>query len=174
MRILSGITILLFFFCAQTTHSAPSSGSAIVSGTLEVLDIVDRSVQTHPLNYQDLKFISDRLYLDKLADHLNCEIKVSEIKQEKKFSTGVKIIEMLEIRYRSTHYRQDEHKIFFPIGSPLTKQTKNSQYAGTVEEFKLEANDLYNTQFIFQHDGRGRIIWINYISDLHTLPCGVK
>lgn len=174
MKIFSVLLIFLFFIHLKAAEINNSSSSGIVSGNIEILDIVDRSIQPHPLTFQDLKFISDRLYLDKLANHLNCEVKVNEIKQEKKFSTGVKIIEMLEIRFKKSRYSQSENTVYFPIGSPLTKQIKNSPYAGSVEEFKLEANDLYNSQFVFQHDGRGHLIWMSFFSDLHSLPCEVK
>lgn len=147
---------------------------SVTARAFETLDIVPRNVKSFPLDSKNLKFISDRLYLDKLADNLDCEVRVSETKKERKFSTGVKIVEMLEIKYTSKRYRQDEHVAFFPIASMLTIQRKTSNLAGAVEEFKLESNDLHNTQFIFQHDGVGHIVWMNFVSDLTTLPCALK
>lgn len=142
--------------------------------TIEVLDIVPRGTKSRPLDEKKFKFISDRLYLDKPADYLDCEVRVAETKKERRFSTGVKIIEMLEVKFTSRRFRSDEHVVYFTLGSPLTIQKKNSNLAGPVEELKLESDDLYNTQFIFQHDGQGRITWMNFISDVGSFPCGIK
>ena len=142
--------------------------------SLEALEIVPRDLKSRPLDIKNFKFISDRLYLDKLADYLDCEVRVTETKKERRFSTGIKSVEMLEIRMTSKRFRSDEHVAYFTLGSSLTTQSKNSNLAGVVEEFKLESDDLYNTQFIFQHDGRGRITWMNYVSDITTLACGIK
>lgn len=161
MKFIKCITVFVFFYSGLTQ-------------AYETLEIVPRGLISRPMDSKNLKFISDRLYLDKLADNLDCEVRVSETKKDRKFSNGIKIVEMLEVRYISRRFRQDEHVAFFPIGSLLTIQRKNSNLAGAVEEFKLESNDLYNTQFIFQHDGQGHIVWINFVSDLTTLPCGLK
>jgi hypothetical protein len=174
-----GILVTLFFahfaIAQEEVPALPTSNSDEVTfDRFPVLDIVNSAIKSKPMTFNDLKFISDRLYLDKMADNLDCEVKVEEIKQEKRFSTGTKIVEMLKISFRNDRYRPDAHVAFFPVGSSLTIQTKNSPYAGAVEEFKIESDDLYNSQFIFQHDGSGRIIWMNYVSDLLTLPCSFK
>lgn len=141
---------------------------------IEVMEIVPRGLKSVPLDEKRIKFISDRLYLDKTADYLDCEVHVAELKKDLHFSTGIRTVEMLEITFISRRYRSDHHVAFFPLGSPLTIQNKNSNFAGLVEEIKLESEDIYNTQFIFQHDGKGRITWMNYISDVGTFPCGIK
>lgn len=169
------ISFLTAFALIHSICAAESSGSSnIVTGNLTVLDIVDPHVKSRSMTFKDLKFISDRLYLDKLANNLDCEVRIHEIKQEKKFSTGVQIVEMLKVVFRNTKYRSDEFVAFFPLGSKLTVQNKNSPYAGLVEEFKIESDDLYNSQFIFQHNGNGQIVWMNYVSDLISLPCSVR
>lgn len=172
MKLISFLSALAL---TQSILAAESSGSFnIVTGQMTVLDIVDSNFKPRLMTLKDLKFISDRLYLDKLSKNLDCEVRVEEFKQEKKFSTGVQIIEMLKVTFKNVNFRADEYVAFFPLGSPLTVQKKNSQLAGVVEEFKIESNDLYNSQFIFQHNGIGQIVWLHFVSDVVSLPCSLK
>lgn len=142
--------------------------------SMNPLEIIDKPVKSHPMTYKELTFISNVLYNGKLAKNLDCEIKVQEIKKEQKFLTGIKIIEMLEIKFRSSKFNSREHVLYFPVGGKLSTQNKNSQFAGPVEEVQLHAEDLPNNLFIFHHDGQGKIIWMTFVNDLKTIPCGVE
>ena len=129
---------------------------------------------SQPLTVDKMLFIAETLHANKPARNLDCEVKVKEIKQERKFSDGVKIVEMLEIRYRSSLLSYQEELVYFPLQSEIKIQKKNSRFAGSVEEFELQADDLLSSRFIFQHDGRGNLIWMSFENDFKTVPCGLK
>ena len=126
------------------------------------------------MNIAMMTFVAEALHSNKPALYLGCDVRVREIKQERKFSDGVHIVEMLEIIFRHGAYGWPEEKFYMPVGSVLTKSDKLSKFSGPVEEIQLEANDLANSRFIFQHDGRGEIVWMSFEDDFKTLPCVLK
>lgn len=126
------------------------------------------------LDSEMMRFVAETLHAGKLAVHLACEVRVREFNQERKFSDGVRIVEMLQIRFLSGMMGRPENVIYFPVGSPLTKEVKVSQYSGPVEEIQLEAEDVANSRFIFQHNGRGEIVHMSFENDLMTLPCRLQ
>lgn len=123
------------------------------------------------MDIEMMRFIAETLHAGKIAAHLNCEVHVREFNQERKFSDGVRIVEMLQIRYKSGQMARPEKAIYFPLGSAITKEVKVSEYSGPVEEIQLEVEDLANSRFIFQHNGRGEIVHMSFENDLMTLPC---
>ena len=140
----------------------------------QILEFAQNNRQIKPMDVALLTFIAETLHAGKPALNLDCEVRVREIKQERKFSDGVKIIEMLEIIYRGAVTDSSPQKAYFPIGSNIVKAQKVSAFSGTVEEFQLEAGDLANSRFTFQHNGRGEIISMSFEDDLKTLPCRLK
>jgi hypothetical protein len=144
------------------------------SFAIDLLVINDRNIKSRKMSILDMGFIAERLNADRVGLHLRCEVKVREIKQEKKFSTGTQIIEMLEIKFRSSNFLGNEQTAYFPVGTELKVQKKISQFAGSVEEFELQSDDLKNSRFIFQHDGGGQIVWMAYENDLTTIPCAMN
>ena len=132
----------------------------------------DRKVQ--PMTTELMNFIAESLHAGKPALNLNCSVKIREMKQERKFSDGVRIIEMLEIIYQSSLHHSPFQKAYFPTGSVVTREVKVSAFSGTVEEIQIESDDLANSRFIFQHNGLGEIIWMSFENDLTTLPCGLR
>lgn len=138
------------------------------------LIIVDRSVTTQEMNLQKMTFIAEILHAGKPALNIDCEVKVKEIKQERRFSDGIHIVEMLEIRFRGSLLSSPEQRMHFPLRTKMIVQKKNSAFAGIVEEFQLQADDLNNSRFIFQHDGKGNLVWMSFENDLRTLPCRLK
>jgi hypothetical protein len=128
------------------------------------------------MDVKQMLFISDTLHKSKPALNLDCEVRVTEIKKEQKFSDGVHIVEMLEIIYHNRMYMGvPEQKTFFPLTSTtVSKSQKNTKLAGVVEEIMLETDDAVNSRFIFQHDGRGEITWMSYEDDVRTIPCRLK
>ncbi|MGZ3724236.1 MAG: hypothetical protein ACXWQQ_00465 [Pseudobdellovibrio sp.] len=139
-----------------------------------ILVFQDHEEKQTELDHPLLKFISDTLYLGKPALNLGCDVKVREMNEDRKFSDGVKRIEMLEIIYHTSFNSYPEVKMYFPVGSKVTKRQKVSEFAGTVEEIEMESNDVQNRRFIFQHNGRGEIVWMSFESDTTTEPCLVK
>jgi len=142
--------------------------------SMNPLEIIDKPIKSRAMTYKELTFISRLLYNGKLANSLDCEIKIQEIKKEQKFLTGTKIVEMLEIKFRSSKFNSRENILYFPVGGKLSTQNKNSQFAGPIEEVQLHAEDLPNNLFIFHHDGQGKIVWMTFVNDLKTIPCGLE
>jgi hypothetical protein len=142
----------------------------------QILLFADANKVVGPMDVKQMLFISDTLHKSKPALNLDCEVRVTEIKKEQKFSDGVHIVEMLEIIYHNRMYMGvPEQKTFFPLTSTtVSKSQKNTKLAGVVEEIMLETDDAVNSRFIFQHDGRGEITWMSYEDDVRTIPCRLK
>lgn len=140
----------------------------------QILVFASDKKQVEPMTIEQMTFIAETLHAGKTALNLDCEVRVREIKQERKFSDGIRIVEMIEIIFRGGVFNAREQKVYFPVGSVLTKAEKVSSFSGTVEEMQLEAADLANSRFIFQHNGRGEIVWMSLEDDLKTLPCRLK
>jgi len=139
-----------------------------------ILVFASNNRQVQPLDEKLLKFISDTLHTGKPSLKLNCDVKVREITEEKKFSDGVRRIQMLEIIYKTNYMNLPEEKMYFPVDSQITKEVKVSKFAGTVEEIQLQSDDLANSRFIFQHNGRGEIVWMSFEDDQKTAPCALN
>ena len=116
-------------------------------------------------------FIDETLHKSKLAVNLDCQITSKVNSDVRKFSDGFKRIETLEISFLSRYFNAPEEKIFFPVGSKLTREVKNSKLAGVIEELQLEASDNPNSRLVIQHDGKGKITWLSYEDDMKTTPC---
>lgn len=140
----------------------------------QILEFAQANRQTQPMNVELMTFIAETLHAGKPALNLDCEVRMREIKQDRKFSDGVKAVEMLEIIYRGAVTNPSPQKAYFPIGSVVIREQKVSAFAGTVEEIQLEAGDLANSRFTFQHNGRGEIVSMSFEDDLKTLPCRLK
>ena len=142
----------------------------------DILLFADKNKTVEPLDVKGMVFIAETLTTAKPALNLDCDVKVREIKKEQKFSDGVHIVEMLEIIYHNRmFYGLPEQKSFFPLTSTtLSKSQKNTKLFGVIEEIQLEAEDAVNSRFIFQHDGRGEIVWMSYEDDTKTVPCRFK
>lgn len=124
----------------------------------------------------DLKeFLMQTLHGSKLAPNLKCEVKVREIRQERKFSDGTKLVEMIELEYRNSRdYDSIGMKTYFPLGSKITRKRVNSEFSGPVEEIVMESGDRWNKTFTFHHDGRGQIVWMMMHDELRVNPCQLK
>ena len=139
-----------------------------------MLIFADANRVIKPMDIKSMTFIAETLTVAKPALNLDCDVRIREIKQERKFSDGVHIVEMLELIYHNRVYGLPEQTTYFPLGSKVTKSEKNSKFSGVVEEIQLEADDMVNSRFIFQHNGRGEIVWMTYEDDLRTIPCRLK
>lgn len=123
------------------------------------------------LNLKLFEFVAATINSGRILAPLDCRVRVREIKQERKFSSGTRLVEMLEITYDSNTFNLGEQKAYFPMGTKVGRQQKVSDIAGVVEEIVLEADDRLNSKFIFQHDGRGHLAYLSFENDLSTAPC---
>lgn len=140
----------------------------------QILEFAQANRQIQPMSTELMTFIAITLHAGKPALNLDCEVRIREIKEERKFSEGTKIVEMLEIVYRGAIFNPTAQKAYFPVGSIVTKSQKVSAFSGTVEEFQIESGDLANSRFTFQHNGRGELVAMSFEDDLKTLPCRLK
>ncbi len=136
-----------------------------------ILLFADPSKKVSELNSDTLNSIDKVLHESKMASNLACDFKARIISEDRKFTTGVERVEMLEVIFISRYLHTHEEKTYFPIGSKLTRRLVNSKFAGTTEELELESTDTHNSRFIFQHNGRGEIVWMSYEDDFETTPC---
>jgi hypothetical protein len=144
----------------------------IESAQAQVLVFPNNNKLIGPLSVRMLKFISNTLHESKPALHLDCDVKVREITEERRFSDGIRRIDMLEIIFRSKNLSVPPEKFYFAVGSTrITKEHKVSKFSGPVEEIQLETEDNTNSRFVFQHNGQGEIIWMTFEDDLKTTPC---
>ena len=169
------IVMLVFSFSNISNAQEMLAGASPFGRTTSnILVFASNNRQILPLNESLLKFISDTLHLGKPALNLRCDVKVREMTDERKFSEGVQRIAMLEIIFKTEYFHMPEEKMYFPVGSQVTKEVKVSKFAGTVEEIQLQSDDLANSRFIFQHNGRGEIVWMTFEDDHKTTPCLLK
>lgn len=149
--------------------------SLIRAASADVLIFAQADRRAQPLDSSLLNFISGTLQEARPAENLDCEVKTQTIREDRRFSDGVRRIEMLEVTYFTRSANSlPEQKSYFPLESKVTRSMVNSRFAGSVEEIQLEAEDTVNSRFIFQHNGRGEIVWMSYEDDLKTVPCRLK
>ncbi len=125
------------------------------------------------LNLDLFKFIEITLHQNKPASNLRCQVKVRAIQEVRTFSTGKKWVDLLEIEYLNDRdYDGISMKAYFPLGvAEVYRQNVTSQFSGTVEEIKIKVNDRLDHFFIFQHDGKGKIVWMMMGNSLMSNPC---
>lgn len=144
-------------------------------GSADILIFAQADRRTQPMDTPLLSFISNTLQEGQPSENLDCEVKTQIIREDRRFSDGVRRIEMLEVIYFTRSFTGlPEQKSYFPLDSKVTRSLVNSRFAGSVEEIQLEAEDTVNSRFIFQHNGRGEIVWMSYEDDLKTVPCRLK
>ncbi|MBX3041071.1 MAG: hypothetical protein KF789_10235 [Bdellovibrionaceae bacterium] len=123
----------------------------------------------------DLKeFIAKILHSSVMAPHLNCSVKVKDLRQERRFSSGSRWVEMIEVSFRNSGEFAAPMKTFFAVGSNVTLKTVNSEFGGVVEEISLESGDRLNKTLTFQHDGKGQIVWMEMHDDLRVSACRLR
>jgi hypothetical protein len=143
-----------------------------ISGYSQDMPFILKEAPYQKLNLELFNFISETLHSNKPAPNLKCEVKVRTIQELRKFSTGTKWVDLLEVEYRNSRdYDGLPMKAYFPIGTEVSKQIITSEFSGTVEEIKLRVSDRLDHYFIFQHDGKGHIISMNMGNSLIMNPC---
>lgn len=125
---------------------------------------------------QDLFYFVDKLlHTSKTAPHLRCRVSVRTRQEQRTFSTGTRWVELLEIEYiNNRDYDGVPMRAFFPLGTKVIRRQVESEFAGTVEEIKLMVEDRLDHYFIFQHDGRGQIVWMMMGNSLRLNPCQIS
>lgn len=122
-----------------------------------------------------MEFVMQTLHGSKPAPNLRCEVKVRQIREQRKFSSGTKWVEMIELEYRNNRdYDGIPMKTFFVEGSKIERKQVISEFSGPVEEITIEADDRLNKTFTFQYDGRGQIVWMMMHDELRLNPCQLR
>ena len=128
-----------------------------------------------PMTTADLDFVAGLLHGGHLDKDMLCTIKVRTVRETRRFSTGEKWVEMLEVEYSNKRdYDGIPSKAFFAVGADLKKRMTESNIAGTVEEITLEAKDELNHILTFQHDGKNHIVHLEMLDMLGQYPCLLK
>lgn len=136
----------------------------------------DEPQAKQPLDFEEFENITKLLYAGKLAPHMKCELKVRTFKEERRFSDGKKLIEVLEVVYYPRGLFADlKVKVLIPaqLASFGTKYVSN-QWSGAGEDIKIEAHDSYDHWLRFMHDGKGHLVQFSLGNRLATYPCLMK
>lgn len=127
------------------------------------------------LQARDIEDLARIFHGSKPAPNLLCTLKIREVREERRFSTGTKWVEMIEVTYLNNRdYARRETKAYFPVGSKLVRREVVSEFSGLVEEIVLEAGDRLGHTLTFQHDGRGQIVWMMMHNELMVNPCQLR
>jgi len=136
----------------------------------------DEPVARQELNFDEFENITKLLYAGKPAPHMQCELKVRTFKEERTFSDGKKVVEILQVEYYPRGLFADmKIKILIPaeVATFGTKYVSN-QWSGAGEDIKIEAHDGYDHWLRFMHDGKGHLVQFQLGNRLATYPCMVK
>ena len=132
-------------------------------------------IKEETLSESNFEDVIGALHNLKAAPHLSCGLKVRHIKELRKFSTGERLVEMIEVSYSNNQdYGGIEMNTYFPMGSKLKRALANSEFSGTVEEIKIESADRLDHWLTVQHDGRSHLIWAEMGNVYHVNPCQLK
>lgn len=128
------------------------------------------------LQSHEVEDLARILHGSRPAPHLLCRLVVREIRQQRKFSTGTRWVEMIEVEYKNPRaYARSQMKAYFPVGmTKITRKETVSQFSGPVEEIILESEDRLGQTLTFQHDGRGQAVWMMMHDELMVNPCQLK
>ena len=152
------------------------AGLIAVSSTQAQEFASDEAVARRKFTFDEFESITKLLYAGKLAPHMKCDLKVRTIKEERTFSTGKKIVDLLEVVYYPRGiYSDTKVKVLIPSDSATygTKYAAN-HWSGAGEEVKIEAHDGYDHWLRFVHDGKGGLVFFSLGNRLATYPCMVK
>lgn len=122
------------------------------------------------LSPETFDFINGILASGRMSPNLKCRISARTIREERKFSTGTKLVELLEIELFTDHFGPRSLKFSFPMGAKLGRRIVNNQDEGPVEEIKIVTEEPYENWFQFQHDGK-RVVWAEMGSMYDFAPC---
>ena len=146
------------------------------AGAQDIPPFADEPPAKQPLDFENFENITKLLAAGKLSPHMKCELKVRTVKEERKFSDGKKLVEILEVTYYPKGLFADmKLKILIPaeIATFGTKHASN-KWSGIGEDIKIEAQDYYEHWLRFTHDGKGNLVQFMMGNHLATYPCKIK
>lgn len=149
---------------------------AISTATQAQEFVADEAVARRKFTFDEFENITKLLHAGKLASHMKCDLKVRTIKEERTFSTGKKIVDILELTYYPRGiYADTKVKVLISAEGAMygTKYAAN-HWSGAGEEVKIEAHDGYDHWLRFIHDGKGGLVFFSLGNRLATYPCMVK
>ncbi|HEY8271056.1 MAG TPA: hypothetical protein VIG33_09215 [Pseudobdellovibrionaceae bacterium] len=128
------------------------------------------------LDFDEFENVTKLLYAGKLAPHMKCDLKVRTIKEERKFSDGKKLVEVMEVIYYPRGLFADlKVKVLIPAQlATFGLKYVSNQWSGAGEDIKIEAHDSYDHWLRFMHDGKGNIVQFSLGNSLATYPCLIK
>lgn len=138
--------------------------------------VSEEAVANRPLSSDEFDNITKLLHAGKLASHMKCDLKIRTIKEERTFSTGKKLVEIIEVTYYPRGiYADTKKKVLIPseVATYGAKYVSN-HWSGAGEEIKIEAHDSYDHWLRVIHDGKGNIVFFSLGNRLATYPCMVK
>lgn len=159
---------LVFTFLLTTVLSGPAAMAEEYAS--------EEAQATKPLRMDEFESITKLLYAGKLAPHMKCDLKVRTYREERKFTTGKKLVELIEIvYYPGGIYADTQVKVLIPaeFATYGTRYYAN-RWSGTGEEVKIEAHDRDEHWLRFIHDGKGGLVFFSLGNRLATFPCMVK
>ncbi|MBC7371814.1 MAG: hypothetical protein H7326_09620 [Bdellovibrionaceae bacterium] len=136
----------------------------------------DEPAANAPLGAVDFENITKLLHAGKLGPHMKCELKVRTSKEDRRFSTGPRIVEVLEVVfYPRGFYADTKVKVRFPAElSTFGSKIVSTHWSGAGEDIKIEAHDTLDHWLRFIHDGKGNIVQFTMGNSLSTYPCMKK
>lgn len=106
----------------------------------------------------------------RMTNNLRCHVKSTSKKEVRKFSSGSKWVEYLDIQFETDHMGPRKYTYSFPLGSKIGRRITNMDGHGPIEEIKIESGEPYMNWFLFRHDG-SRIVWAEVGNIYSFAPC---
>lgn len=142
----------------------------------EVPRVSDEPIATKRLIDPAFDTITGLLHAGRLAPHMKCDIKVRTRKEDRKFSSGIKLVETLEVEYYPRGiYADTKVKVVFAMGlSTYGSKVTSNQWSGAGEDILIKANDSQQHWLRFTHDGKGNLVSLKLGNQLADYPCLIK
>lgn len=128
---------------------------------------------TEELSRDLFNFIHGLTANARIGPQLDCRIQSQKIQGTRKFSSGTKWVEYLNIELTTDHMGPRTLKFSFPMHSRLGRRIINMDQVGVVEEIKIETSEPYMNWFLFRHDGK-QIVWAEMGNMYSFAPCLLK
>jgi hypothetical protein len=125
------------------------------------------------MSFHDFDFISGLLHAGRMDSKMDCTLKVREIKEERKFIDGTKLVDYLKIDFTTAHLGPRSTNITIPKDADIQTRSVVSREWGEVEEIKIPIEDSLSSYVLFQHTG-DRIVYFEIIDERSIFVCGVK
>lgn len=162
------------YFASITLTAAFLFSTVIFAQEVPVFD--DEPTAAKKLDLDAFDNITKLLHAGRLSPHMKCEVKVRTRKEDRKFSTGTKLIEILEVEYYPRGLFADK-KVRVLFAADLAKygsKMASNHWSGAGEDIKIEAQDPMQHWLRFIHDGKNNLVFLSLGNRLATYPCLVK